>query len=175
MSSPVADSEASEAAGVLRDILDEVGERPCPATPLKVACDSLRAALAAGDAVVVALARVSGVAPDAGSLSTDDEELWLTLSAGAVAPAGGDLEAVSPAGWLAAMAALALWGPGTQADAAALAAYIAESEGGDPGDLVAVLRPIVERWTALGALDPTERLTPLGWWGLLEAQLRVWS
>jgi hypothetical protein len=27
----------------------------------------------------------------------------------------------------------------------------------------------------LGAIDDDERLTPLGWWGLPEAMLRVWA
>ena len=167
------DSEATEAAGVLRDVLGEVGERPCPATALKVAGESLRAGLRNGEAVVVALAEAAGVAPDAAP--QDDEELWLALAAGAVAPSGADPEALSLIGWLGAIAALTLWGPGTQADAAALATYVAESEGGELVDLEAVFVPVVERWAALGALDPTERLTPLGWWGLPEAQLRAWS
>ena len=169
----MADSETTEAAGVLRDVLGEVGDRPCPTTALKVACESLRAGLRDGEPVVVALVGAAGVAPDAAP--EEDEELWLALAAGAVAPAGADPEALSLIGWLGAIAALTLWGPGTQADAAALATYVAESEGGELVDLEAVFVPVVERWAALGALDPTERLTPLGWWGLPEAQLRAWS
>ena len=51
------------------------------------------------------------------------------------------------------MAALTLWGPRTQADAAALASYVAEAEGGDPGELTKVFEPIVERWQALEVID----------------------
>ena len=30
-------------------------------------------------------------------------------------------------------------------------------------------------WQVLGAIDQDERLTPLGWWGLPEAMLRLWA
>ena len=35
--------------------------------------------------------------------------------------------------------------------------------------------PVVSLWQVLGAIDEDERLTPLGWWGLPEAMLRVWA
>jgi hypothetical protein len=34
---------------------------------------------------------------------------------------------------------------------------------------------VVEQWQLLGAVDDRERLTPLGWWGIPEALLQVWS
>ena len=35
--------------------------------------------------------------------------------------------------------------------------------------------PVSSLWQVLGAIDEDERLTPLGWWGLPEAMLRVWA
>jgi len=35
--------------------------------------------------------------------------------------------------------------------------------------------PVISLWQVLGAVDDDERLTPLGWWGLPEAMLRVWA
>ena len=35
--------------------------------------------------------------------------------------------------------------------------------------------PVTSLWQVLGAIDDHERLTPLGWWGLPEAMLRVWA
>ena len=35
--------------------------------------------------------------------------------------------------------------------------------------------PVTSLWQVLGAIDEDERLTPLGWWGLPEAMLRVWA
>ena len=145
--------ENAEAAEVLRAVMGEVGERPCPAVALKVACEE---------------ARVAGQAPGA---ADDDERLWLDLAAETLIESG-PLELTS---WLCTISALTLWGPGTLADADALATYVAEAEGGDHAELEAAFAPVVERWLALGALNETERLTPLGWWGLPEAQLLVWS
>ncbi len=38
-----------------------------------------------------------------------------------------------------------------------------------------LLLPVTSLWQVLGAIDEDERLTPLGWWGLPEAMLRVWA
>ena len=35
--------------------------------------------------------------------------------------------------------------------------------------------PVASLWQVLGAVDDDERLTALGWWGLPEAMLRVWT
>ena len=35
--------------------------------------------------------------------------------------------------------------------------------------------PVTSLWQVLGVIDEDERLTPLGWWGLPEAMLRVWA
>ena len=106
--------------------------------------------------------------------------------------------------WLAVITALAEGGPGTAASAADLAAYVRdydpeEPEGADDLDdsldeeddadedlflseddefddltLEGMFLPVVSLWQVLGAIDD-DRLTPLGWWGLPEAMLRVWA
>ena len=101
----------------------------------------------------------------------DDEQVWL----GRVASVTDDCDGLEASGWLCVVAALTLWGPRTQADAAALASYVAEAEGGDQKELTDVLEPVVERWQALDVIDGQGRLTDLGWWGLSEAFVQAWS
>jgi hypothetical protein len=100
----------------------------------------------------------------------EDEDSWL----GRVAGITDEVDGLDASGWLCTVAALTLWGPRTQADAAALASYVAEAEGGDPAQLTKVFEPIVERWQALDVIDEHGRLTNLGWWGLPEAFVRSW-
>jgi hypothetical protein len=101
----------------------------------------------------------------------DDEDAWLDR----VAAVTDDVDGLDVSGWLCTVAALTLWGPRTQADAASLASYVAEAEGGDPGELTKTFVPVVERWQALDVIDDHGRLTNLGWWGLSEAFVRAWS
>jgi hypothetical protein len=101
----------------------------------------------------------------------DDEDAWL----GRVAAVTDEVAGLEVSGWLCTVAALTLWGPRTQADAASLASYVAEAEGGDPGELTKTFVPVVERWQALDVIDDAGRLTNLGWWGLPEAFVRSWS
>jgi hypothetical protein len=159
-----------EAAGVLREILTEVGDRECPDTALRAACAAIRNALKEGSSPYVELATAAGLSLD--DLPAGDEALWVALVSQTVAPAGADLDVTV---WLGVIAALTLWGAGTQADAAALATYVGDESDLEPSVLEAAFVPVVERWRALGVLEATERLTPLGWWGIPEAQLRVWS
>ena len=159
-----------EAAGVLREILSEVGERECPDTALRAACGAIRNALKEGTSPYVELASAAGLSLD--DLPADDQALWLALASQTVAPAGADFDVTV---WLSVIAALTLWGAGTQADAGALATYVGDESDLEPSVLEATFAPVVERWLALGILEATERLTPLGWWGIPEAQLRVWS
>ena len=35
--------------------------------------------------------------------------------------------------------------------------------------------PVTSLWQVLGVIDDDERLTPLGWWGLPGAMLRIWA
>jgi hypothetical protein len=106
--------------------------------------------------------------------------------------------------WLAAITALAEGGPGTAASAADLAGYVRDYDPEDPEDADAdgpgeepddedeayylsadeefddltmegLFLPVASLWQVLGAVDDDERLTALGWWGLPEAMLRVWT
>ena len=45
----------------------------------------------------------------------------------------------------------------------------------DDFTLESLFLPVTSLWQALGAIDDEDRLTPLGWWGLPEAMLRVWA
>jgi hypothetical protein len=106
--------------------------------------------------------------------------------------------------WLAAITALAEGGPGTAASAADLAGYVRDYDPEDPEDedgdgpgeepddedepfylsddeefddltMEGLFLPVASLWQVLGAVDDDERLTALGWWGLPEAMLRVWT
>ena len=101
----------------------------------------------------------------------DDEDAWLQR----VAAVTDDVDGLDVSAWLCTVAALTIWGPRTDADPAALAAYVAETEGGDRGELTQVFTPVVERWRELAVIDDIGRLTKLGWWGLPEAFVRAWS
>ena len=101
----------------------------------------------------------------------DDEEAWLER----VAAIADEVDGLEVSGWLCTVAALTLWGPRTQADAAALASYVAEAEGGDQDQLTSVFEPVVERWQTLEVIDEQGRLTNAGWWGLPEAFVRSWT
>lgn len=99
-----------------------------------------------------------------------DEDTWLQQVAAVTDEADLDVAA-----WVCVVAALTIWGPRTDADPATLATYVAETEGGDHGELTKVFTPVVERWHALEVIDHIGRLTKLGWWGLPEAFIRAWS
>jgi hypothetical protein len=81
--------------------------------------------------------------------------------------------------WLAAVSALARGGPGTAADADALARYVSDFDPDDADDqadaAAGMFQHAVGLWQAIGAVDDDERLTPLGWWGLPEAVQRAWQ
>ena len=101
----------------------------------------------------------------------DDEDAWL----GQVVAVTDEVDGLDVASWLCVVAALTIWGPRTDADPAALATYVAETEGGDHGELTKLFTPVVERWHALEVIDDAGRLTKVGWWGLPEAFVRAWS
>jgi hypothetical protein len=222
----------ADALNALRGVLDEVGERPQPAAELAGACQAARGAIARRGLTGRLLAACGGETGRPGS----DTELWLTLAAGVVSPAGEALDLGAAGGaqpdqeaedqeepdddgldevsrataalcalehvdWLAAISALARGGPGTPASAADLARYVREYCEAAPGGLDAGAGPaadlgeagdlddedfdemaiaelfsyVADLWNVLGATDAAERLTPLGWWGLPEALLRVWA
>jgi hypothetical protein len=190
----------AEALHALRAVLDEAGERPLPAGDLARACQAVRTAMARRGPAGRLLTACGGE-----TLPGGDTDLWLTLAAGVVSPAGealetegaGELDEVSRAvaalcalehvDWLGAMSALARGGPGTPASATDLARYVreycdeaegAEDAGEDDFDETAIAELfsyVAGLWSALGATDAAGQLTPLGWWGLPEALLKVWA
>ena len=114
------------------------------------------------------------------------------------------ISAIDHFDWLAAITALVEGGPGTSASAADLATYVRDYDPEDPDDgapggeddadedededlflseddefddltMEGLFLPVTSLWQVLGAIDEDERLTPLGWWGLPEAMLRVWA
>ncbi len=81
--------------------------------------------------------------------------------------------------WLAAVSALARGGPGIPAGEDDLARYVTEYDPDDIDDqadaAAGMFLHAVGLWRVLGAVDDTDRLTPLGWWGLPEALQRAWA
>lgn len=88
------------------------------------------------------------------TLPSGDTDLWLTLAAGVVSPAGEALETE---------------GTGELDEVSRAVAALCALEHVDWLGAMSAL------WSALGATDPAGRLTPLGWWGLPEALLTVWA
>jgi hypothetical protein len=76
----------SDALTALQAVLDEVGERPLPADQLAAACGAARDAIAQPGLTGRLLAACGGA--DERSLPGGDVDLWLTLAAGVVSPAG---------------------------------------------------------------------------------------
>lgn len=179
----------SEAFAVLEEVLEAVGERPCPGAALRAACDRLRTALGSGRQPYDLLATCLGNI----DLPAGDETLWLALATAVLQPREEPPERYATeliaawyarlhADWLCVTAELARRGPGTPAEANDLAEYLAVSdvvEGELDDDEVELVASgfflVVELWQALGAVDADGRLTPLGWWGLPEAQRRAWA
>ena len=53
--------------------------------------------------------------------------------------------------------------------------FLADDDEFDDLTMEGLFLPVTSLWQVLGAIDDDERLTPLGWWGLPEAMLRVWA
>ena len=53
--------------------------------------------------------------------------------------------------------------------------FLSEDDEFDDLTMEGLFLPVTSLWQVLGAIDEDERLTPLGWWGLPEAMLRVWA
>jgi hypothetical protein len=166
---------------------------------LLIECSGLRPKRLPTDDTELWLRLAAGVAspqgPDLGRPG-DDDELESELAA---------ICSIDHFDWLAVITALAEGGPGTAASAADLARYVRDYDPEGPGDaddlddlldeendsdeglflseddefddltLEGLFLPVTSLWQVLGAIDDDERLTPLGWWGLPEAMLRVWA
>lgn len=189
----------AESLALLEQVLERVGVRPCLTAALGAVCDRLRTGLASDESPYDLLATCAGLPVDLPEglppegLPEDDEALWLALAAGVVNPRDeppdtydvGPLSAwaaLMHADWLCAVSELASNGPGAPADPEDLAQYVQESdvvEGELTDDDVDMLSfgfvQVVELWRTLGAVGRDGRLTPLGWWGLPEAQRRAWA
>jgi hypothetical protein len=195
----------AEALAELREVLGELPERPVPGKDLHTACERLRDTMKQPAWPRDLLAACGGVNPE--NLPGDDTELWLTLAAGVVSPEDelsraeddeddltdyelNDYElsddeesmvalcALDHADWLAAVSGLVRGGPGTSADADALARFVGEYDPSDVDDqadaAAAMFAHAVGLWQVLGAVDDDDRLTPLGWWGIPAAVQRAW-
>jgi hypothetical protein len=149
------DAADAEALAAIGELLDQVGERPQPATDLQAAAARLREIIVRPGWPGELLIECGGMR--AADLPADDVELWLRLAAGVASPEGPDdwTERPAPADddlsetdsavaaicaidhfdWLAVITALAEGGPGTSASAADLAGYVRDydPDDGEPG------------------------------------------
>jgi hypothetical protein len=66
-------------------------------------------------------------------------------------------------------------GPGEESDDEDGPFYLSADEDFDDLTMEGLFLPVASLWQVLGAIDDDERLTALGWWGLPEAMLRVWT
>ncbi|MEV7012443.1 hypothetical protein [Streptosporangium sp. NPDC051022] len=146
------DEEEAFALGELRRILAELPAPERPAADLRAACARLREVLAGPGYPGNVLRACAGYEGE--PLPADDEELWMTVTAGIAGPISdlpedddapeqftdldGELShedsvlaalcAIHHADWLAVVAALARRGPGVLASPERIARFIAESE-----------------------------------------------
>lgn len=198
------DDAESDAFEVLTGLLQEIGDRPCPSSDLAAAATRLRWELRSDLPGTAQLRAASGVDPEdlptddaelwltlaAGVVAQQDEPPRDQFDEEVLAA----WSALGHADWIAAAVTLATDGPGAELDitelAERIAAFdfeaIAEGQGDDEvfsddldasdaaGSIAIGLYPVVHLWQQLGALDPDERLTPLGWWGIPESLLRAW-
>jgi hypothetical protein len=195
------DAAEAEALTELQGVLAKLPDRPVPETDLQGACERVRDAMTESGWPGKLLAACGGLDPR--NLPDDDAELWLTVAAGIVTPQNdlqGDEDEDEPGGpgeltdddeaivalcaldlndWLAAISALARGGPGTPAGEDDLARHVSEYDpddlGGQADAAAQMFLHAVGLWRVLGAVDDTDRLTPLGWWGLPEALQRAWA
>jgi hypothetical protein len=183
------DDAEREAWGVVAQALEGV-ERAMDETALAEAVARVRADETADTWPYDVLWAAGGLDDDAPSAS--DEQLWLDLAVGVVAPeaplpldpdAEASWAALEPADWAAAVIELARRGVGTAADPDSVVALIRrcpEIEGEalteeDEEVLREGLETVVALWHALGAVDEELRLTALGRWGLPEALRIAWA
>jgi hypothetical protein len=153
------DAADAEALSALGELLEQAGDRPCPAAELRAASASVREQLAAPGWPGQLLTECAGIGP--ADLAAEDAELWLRLAAGVASPEGTDdwasaeldqaaaepsetdravaaICAIDHFDWLAVITALTAGGPGTPASAADLAGYVRDydpdGEDGETGD-----------------------------------------
>jgi hypothetical protein len=199
------DEEEAFALSELHRVLADLPEPSCPTADLAVAATELRELLTEPGYPGSVLKACAGL--DGEPLPESDTELWLMVAAGIASPVSDlqdedehqfwDLEGelgqedaalaalctIHHADWLAAVIALARYGPGVLASPERIARFVAESEDidvdmDDPEDLEtteALFTSVTPLWERLGIVDEKAILTPLGWWGLPRALERAWS
>jgi hypothetical protein len=145
------DAADAEALSALDALLEQIPDRPRPASELSAAGARLREIIASPGWPAELLIECGGLDPK--QIPADDEELWLTLAAGIASPVGtddwepGDPEAdgelnetdsaiaaicaIDHFDWLAVISVLVAGGAGTSASTADLAAYVRDF---DPED-----------------------------------------
>lgn len=121
----------------------------------------------------------------------DDEDLWTSAAMALVSVASDRLDEAAASAldsmelneWLAMVIELVRCGPGSLADPDSLVALAArcldvDSAAADPKagpTMRAAFAVIVPIWRALGAVDASSALTPLGAWGIPVALARAWG
>ncbi len=174
------------AVRLLREALPDVVNSAAPAGPLRAAAERIRTGLA--DWPYHHLAAAAGWH---GRPPADDEELWPQAAGALIAMNGesglgsheeGALMTLQHADWAGAVIGLARAGVGARAlprDLFDFADRCPEVDTGYEADdreqIELGFGLIVPVWEELGALDPDQRLTSLGYWGLPRALAWAWD
>jgi hypothetical protein len=190
------DAADAEALAAIGELLDQVGDRPLPATDLRAAAGRLREYIARPGWPGQLLIECGGMR--AADLPADDAELWLRLAVGVASPeapedwaggpglgggeATGELSetdsavaaicAIDHFDWLAVITALAVGGPGTSASAADLAGYVRDydPDGAERGEAAED-----EDDYDLGDFDDDAEFDELGMEGLFLPVTSLWQ
>lgn len=182
-------SDGASSWPVVRDALAGV-RRDLDEPALEAATARLRTRAGDASGAERTLWAASGLDP--GEAPGDEQDLWLALAAGVVAPRGdvpldaetqAAWEALEPADWAGAVIEIVREGPGAEVTPARTLEAIARCPEVEENDLTeegesALLRGldvVIGMWLALGIVDGDRRLTALGHWGLPEALRRAWE
>jgi hypothetical protein len=176
-----------ECVAVLRGALPDLRAAKPPADAVRAAATEIRRAAGNGEYPHVHLVQAAGWAEN---LPDDDWELWLgttgaltsmRLESGLDTDTEAVLVALELADWVGAVIGLVRAGVGAYAEPRDLVRYIddcpeiaGETDPDDAMYIESVLETVTESWRATGALDDSDRLTPLGWWGLPRALGWAW-
>lgn len=163
---------------------------PSPSDELAAAASRLRTQAELGLAPFDVLYAAADLRADA--LPADDEQLWLVVTAGTIAPVTQSSldpadevvwSTLEPSDWAGLIIGLVRGDVGQSAEPDVLAhvlATVAEVDtepllGEDRDAVVEALGTVVEWWQALGTIDNDRRLTALGRWGLPRALRHAWE
>lgn len=183
-------ADAEEECWQVVDAALRAVERPYPDEELSAAAAELRRHEENDEWPYDVLWAAAGLDDD--ELPDADQELWLELAAGVVAPRDAlpldpDIEAawaaLEAADWAGAVIELVRAGEGEPATASAVLSKITHCPEIDNGELseedravlLEGLETVLELWRALRVVDGDDRLTALGRWGLPEALRIAWT